>query len=418
TLTTEALIVPGVQQISFALVDRKDVEWDQLLLVGTSKRAKDISSRFSISGVYDLGDGTEAPGILSASLTSFEYHEDGSPNLIHYGDVLLESGSYFIDADVNEPRVGKLTISRGSDFVWSTPLVMEPGGTVTVARRRGSGNWLVASSEGGRHARLYDSWHLSEKFTELGEAAVSAAGSKRMSLIVEAEKLRISALRDIAMRLDDPIDSLIALELAREELVPNLFNKAEKVQLYDKLATMLDEDFVARRVAFPRDRLVKNSARSANNERLVPGQTAPAFTLANLLGEEISLKDVLDDVEIVLIDFWASWCGPCIVKFPELKRLHTKYQEDGFEIVTISLDTSEEDWRRSSKEIELPWFDLGDMNGFFGSTAVSYGVSNVPANYVLDGDMRIVAKNIDLKQMEELLVARLDLESNLSEAEM
>ena len=92
----------------------------------------------------------------------------------------------------------------------------------------------------------------------------------------------------------------------------------------------------------------------------------------------MNLDDVLDENEYVLIDFWASWCSPCIAEFPTLKKLYSTYNNDGFEIVSVSLDRQSYEWKVMSEKQELPWIDLADTEGMDGSTATTYSVEGIP----------------------------------------
>jgi len=95
-------------------------------------------------------------------------------------------------------------------------------------------------------------------------------------------------------------------------------------------------------------------------------------------------SDILKENELVLIDFWASWCTPCITMFPHLKSIYADYNEKGFEIVSVSLDSVVLDWRESSEEQKFPWINLVEIRGMKGPTAVNFGVQFVPKSFLVD----------------------------------
>ena len=220
----------------------------------------------------------------------------------------------------------------------------------------------------------------------------------------QLDGIQRDALQSIATQSNDPFESLLAMELGAFGYGAE--NRSDALPVYDRLVTLFDEDRYVSRINRARDRVVWRIESEENDESLIPGQKAPEFTLANLEGTEVALYDVLAEKELVLIDFWASWCGPCIADFPELKRLYSAYNGLGFEIVGVSIDSAHEDWEGGSTEHELPWIDLGEMDGWEGATATTYGVLAIPKGFLLDSKGCILEKRVRPAQLEEALVAR------------
>ncbi|MCY3883920.1 MAG: TlpA disulfide reductase family protein [Gammaproteobacteria bacterium] len=216
--------------------------------------------------------------------------------------------------------------------------------------------------------------------------------------------IQSKALQNIANNAEDPVDALLAMEAGAYS--PYSEERSEAIEAYGKLEKLLDEDLVARRLAPARDRLILAIEVEENDMSLVQGQKAPAFALADLAGEEVSLESILQEQELVLVDFWASWCGPCIATFPELKRMHAAYNDDGFEIVAISIDSTMEAWETASEEHEIPWINLGEIKGWEGPTASAYGVQFIPKGYLLDSEGCVIKKDLHTDKLNDLLVAR------------
>lgn len=145
-----------------------------------------------------------------------------------------------------------------------------------------------------------------------------------------------------------------------------------------------------------------------NDKQLISGQKVPEFTLTNLDGQEVSLSDVLNKNDLVLVDFWASWCGPCVASFPKLKELRSTYLQEGFEIVSISIDRTHEDWVEGSEDHEIPWINLGELKSWHGEVAKMYGVHFVPKSYLIDRDSCILQKDLTTTLLEQVLVSQFD----------
>lgn len=220
----------------------------------------------------------------------------------------------------------------------------------------------------------------------------------------ELTQIQDAALQSVLDEWSDPIDVLLAMELGAIDSYDE--NREDAFVVYDKLATQLDPEIVEQRVTPARDRLVAVVEREENDNALLQGQKVPAFTLANAGGEDVVLYNVLAENEVTLIDFWASWCGPCIASFPDLKRLYAAYRDHGFEIVGVSIDDNFEDWNAAAIEQDLPWIDVGELKDWEGPVAVSYGVGFIPKAFLVDPNGCVLKKNVHPEMLEEALVQR------------
>ena len=123
-----------------------------------------------------------------------------------------------------------------------------------------------------------------------------------------------------------------------------------------------------------------------------PGQKCIDFTVKGHDGKEIRLSDLLAKNKLVLIDFWASWCGACRATMPHLKDIYPEYKKKGVEFFSVSLDDKEEDWKKAFKEEALPWIDGSNLLGWKDPVAKQYAITGIPFKILIGKDGVIVDK--------------------------
>jgi len=406
-LTLDIVISPGAS-ISFAVIE----SIAQMEMLGASRNVKNPTNKFTISGDLSSIDG-DLDGTI-VQIRSSEYDYTGERRVLNLGKVLLEEGKFTIDGEVQEPRIVNILIIGYLGHA-QTQAIIEPNAELTLESQ---GSWIkgvfVTSSIDSRHARLIDVWQQSEEylstrrdyleayqqFQNNPESVSDDETPLHRELVRKLNRVRYDFLQQIARNPADPIDALLAMEL-------NAFwGKEEAQSIYDRLSKSLDKDLVERRVTHARNNHASHLASIGIDKGLGIGKYVPMFTLPDLDGEDQNLNDLLKNNELVLVDFWASWCGGCLATFPELKDLHTRFTDNGFEIVSISIDDNYEPWSERSEEQELPWVNLGELKGFDGEIATSYGVTFIPKNYLIDSDGQIIDKDISTEKLKEFLVGK------------
>lgn len=134
------------------------------------------------------------------------------------------------------------------------------------------------------------------------------------------------------------------------------------------------------------------------------GGEAPDFSQATPEGAELSLSDLRG--KIVLVDFWASWCGPCRRENPNVVRLYNRYKDQGFEILGVSLDRDRDRWLKAIDADKLTWRHVSDLKGWSNSVAKMYGVRSIPHTILLDAEGKVIARNLRgeslARKLEEL----------------
>lgn len=141
-------------------------------------------------------------------------------------------------------------------------------------------------------------------------------------------------------------------------------------------------------------------------KKIAVGVKAPAINENDPSGNSISLYDKKG--KVTLIDFWASWCGPCLRQVPDLLDAYNMYHEKGFEIFGVSVDSKGDRWKASIEKYQMPWPNVSDLKGWGSVPAANYNVTFVPFNVLIDGGGNIIAKNLHSKELQVKLAELLD----------
>lgn len=138
----------------------------------------------------------------------------------------------------------------------------------------------------------------------------------------------------------------------------------------------------------------------AKQERLEVGQPFIEFTLQTKDGEDVTLSEKIAQNKLTLVDFWASWCGPCRHENPVVKAAYEKYHELGFDVVGVSVDQDEAAWLKAVEEDELPWMQVRDSED---KVSEDYMIYYIPSNFLFDQNGTMIAKGLRGEDLEAKL---------------
>ncbi|MGO8927390.1 MAG: TlpA family protein disulfide reductase [Limisphaerales bacterium] len=188
-------------------------------------------------------------------------------------------------------------------------------------------------------------------------------------------------------------DDVAQIQLMYAMLYLQVFNNTDKgVEMIKQLKT----DFPDTKPAQNADRILESVKQQAAAKKiqsgLAEGTKFPDFSEKDTAGKALSIANYKG--KVVLLDFWATWCGPCVHELPNVIKTYDTYHKQGFEIIGISLDKDQEKLASFTKEKNMTWVQYFDGLVWQNKLAVKYGVNSIPATYLLDGQGTIIGKDL------------------------
>ena len=215
---------------------------------------------------------------------------------------------------------------------------------------------------------------------------------------------------DLADELKE-FDTLLARHKGEktDDVAQILFMKAQLyLQVFDnfekgtELINQLKRDFPETKQGKSADKVLESIAKQAAAKKirdsLAVGTVFPDFDEKDLAGKPLSIANYKG--KVVLIDFWATWCGPCVGELPNVLKAYEKHHPNGFEIIGISLDKDKAKLESFTKEKNMPWQQFFDGLFWNNKLSTKYGVNSIPATYLLDGEGKIIGKNLRGEALE------------------
>jgi thiol-disulfide isomerase/thioredoxin len=227
-----------------------------------------------------------------------------------------------------------------------------------------------------------------------------AAGKRTESALADDLK-QFDAL--LAEHQGEKTDDVARILFMKAKLYGEVMNDDAKAQaLLSQLKTdFKDTPFVAK--------LEKQEAAEAAAKKiqasLAIGAKFPDFNVTDVAGRPLSVAG--DRGKVVLVDFWATWCGPCRAEMPNVIAAYQKYHSKGFDIIGVSLDEDKEPLLSYLKDQKMTWPQFFDGKYWSNELAVKYGIDAIPANFLLDGEGKIIGKDLRGDELTQAVAAAL-----------
>ncbi|MFB9862034.1 redoxin domain-containing protein [Rufibacter immobilis] len=310
---------------------------------------------------------------------------------------IKKDGTFVMEGTVAEPAIYKLGFENKEGIMLvvdnqSIEITADSGKVAQTYTVKGSkDSELIQQLNGIMQEMQQGVTALNQQFQQASSAGNQEEMRKLQDQFMDIQRTNQNKLKDLVKANPGSVVSVYT--------AGNILNLEEHFPFVDSMS-------VAFKQALPNSKYTKAlDARLGQLRSTALGSAAPDIKLPSPQGPEISLASLRG--KYVLIDFWASWCGPCRQENPNVVRMYNKYKDKGFEIFGVSLDQDRAKWLKAIENDKLTWPHVSDLKGWESSAATLYGVTAIPQTVLLDKEGKIIAKNLRGAALEEKLASLL-----------
>lgn len=356
-----------------------------ILLSACKSDSKVASEGYVING--------NAPGVHNGVRAYLKTVDDQRREVIKDTAIVVDE-KFVFKGEIETPQLWHLTINSATG---SLPMIIENGEFSIVANPDNLGSSTITGSKSNDALTSY-LHHLQELTNKRNALLAENAGQTRATNPSESKRIA-TEIKNLNQEFSTYPMQFIAEHPSNyfslvllESLMATPSSNLELIeQTYHAMATDLKLSDYGKRIA---DQLEGKKLQLAQFSALNIGKEAPDFSAPTPDGNQLALSDIRGKVTI--IDFWASWCGPCRKENPNVVKVYQKYHDKGLEIINVSLDRPghKDRWIKAIKDDNLTWHHVSNLNYFNDPIAKLYNINAIPATYILDASGKIVAKNL------------------------
>ncbi|MES2827062.1 MAG: TlpA disulfide reductase family protein [Bacteroidota bacterium] len=324
----------------------------------------------------------------NGSFIKLYYTPDNAPKKT-IDSVKINNGTFLFNGKIERPTLAKVTLGN-EDKGDRIDFFMAPGLTNVVAKdsiKRAliSGNKLAASYEklaiGLRPLdnKMFGGLAAYQSMPE-GEAK-KAYVTNLLAGLDEYSKNKREVIRKFVS--ENP-DSYVSLYFLDKNSPGTLLNYEATYPSYAKLSSAMKETVLGKEL----------EARLGKAKGALTGEQFKDFVSTTPEGKELSLKEVVGNNKYTLVDFWASWCGPCRKENPNVVKTFNDFKGKGFTVLSVSLDDDAAKWKAAIEKDGMPWYHVSSLKGWKEPAATLYNIRAIPQNVLVDSKGKIVATNL------------------------
>ena len=316
------------------------------------------------------------------------------------------------DLDSVVVKGGKFSFKGTTDTAEVAVLTYELDETIRGCQfylERGNIEVLIDAETGSQHLAGTPNNNAFQKFyddTEVFEDEANEIEDKiRMTLATQGDASELyrqmGELQDrfvalLAQSIEENADKVYGYQQLMENY--SMFEPEEVMGLLEKLAPTFGQDFIFNQLT-----AMINAQLSTSLGHPYLDFEAPILDKKYAFEGKAKLSDYVAKNKVVLLDFWASWCTPCINEIPNLKAAYKKFKSKGFEIVSVSVDDGTDEWIKAVKDNGMNWIQLWNGEDMQNSAAVMYSITAIPATFLIDSEGTIIGRNLRDSELEEAL---------------